>query len=130
VLAAPPSPAAPAQNPIFAGRLLYEAWRAHNATLPTDLPILVLAADPEGDWYVYEEGVIAWAKAQQQADVALQLLQCPQAKHALDNEPYPIGPAVHQLTTSFFEQVLVDGTVDATDLNLHFPEGATCLFVE
>ncbi|HRW08158.1 MAG TPA: alpha/beta fold hydrolase [Caldilineaceae bacterium] len=130
VLAAPPSPAAPAQNPIFAGRLLYEAWRAHNATLLTDLPILVLAADPEGDWYVYEEGVIAWAKAQQQADVALQLLQCPQAKHALDNEPYPIGPAVHQLTTSFFEQVLVDGTVDATDLNLHFPEGATCLFVE
>lgn len=130
ILAGPPSPAAPLQNPIFAGRLLWEAWRAHHTILPLDLPILVLAADAAEDWYVDEEGVISWAKAQQQDGVALQLLQCPQAKHSLDNEPYPIGPAVHQLTTSFFEQVLVDGVVEATELNLNFPEGETCRFVK
>ncbi|MEZ4617013.1 MAG: hypothetical protein R2867_16115 [Caldilineaceae bacterium] len=34
----------------------------------------------------------------------VQLLQCPQAKHFIENEPYPIGPAVRQVATSFFNK--------------------------
>lgn len=106
VVAGPPSPAAPAQNPIFAGRLLWEAWQAHNATLPTDLPVLVMAAGSESDWYVNADGVIAWATAQRDQGVDLQLAQCPEAKHFIENEPYPIGPTVRSLTVTFFQQAL------------------------
>jgi hypothetical protein len=34
-VAGPPRPAAPAQNPLFAGRLLYEAWLAGREQLPS-----------------------------------------------------------------------------------------------
>jgi len=126
IVAGPPSPAAPAQNPIFAGRLLWEAWRAHDATLPQDMPVLVLVAGSEEDWYVNTDEVIEWAEEQRVRGVPLQLLQCPQAKHFLEDEPYPIGPAVRQVATSFLTEALLDGTVARSELDLNFPEGATC----
>lgn len=114
VVAGPPSPAAPAQNPIFAGRLLWEAWQAHNATLPTALPVLVIVAGAESDWYVNADGVIAWAQEQRQQGVDLQLVQCPEAKHFIENEPYPIGPTVRGLATTFFQQTIGQATESVT----------------
>ncbi len=130
LVAGPPSPAAPIQNPIFAGRLLWEAGQAHNKTFTLNVPVLVLAAGSEEDWYVNADGVIAWAKEQQARGVALQIVQCPYAKHFLENEPYPIGPTVHQLTTSFLQQALVDGVILNTGLDLNSPEGEACVVVE
>ncbi|MEZ4617014.1 MAG: hypothetical protein R2867_16120 [Caldilineaceae bacterium] len=42
-------PAAPAQNPIFAGRLLWEST-PHSARLPQTIPTLIFAAGSTADW--------------------------------------------------------------------------------
>ncbi|MCB0143171.1 MAG: hypothetical protein KDE50_24950, partial [Caldilineaceae bacterium] len=96
-VAGAPSPAAPAANPLFAGRLLYEAWLAGRARLPTTIPSLVIAAGETEDWYVNSAGIKTWAMAQQVQDVPLALFQCQGARHAIDNEAYPIGVTVRQL---------------------------------
>ncbi|MEZ4683444.1 MAG: alpha/beta fold hydrolase [Caldilineaceae bacterium] len=130
VVAGPPSPAAPAQNPIFAGRLLWEARRAHSARLPQTIPTLIFAAGSTADWYVNAAGVIDWAQDQAMRGATVQLLQCPQAKHFIENEPYPIGPAVRQVATSFFQQVLAGGPVTVDEALLTFPDGSPCQVVE
>ena len=104
-LAGPPSPASPLLNPVFALRTLVLAWQAQHAPLPTDLPVQAIVADDANDWYVNSSGIKAWALQQQARGVPLQLLQCPGARHALDNEPWPIGPRVQSLSLAFVHQV-------------------------
>ncbi len=105
-VAGPPSPAAPLQNPVFAARLLAEAWLARRAPLPQHLPVLILVAGTNEDWYVNASGVLAWAEQQQRGGVQIHSFQCIQARHALDNEPYPIGPTVRLLATDFVASAL------------------------
>ena len=105
-VAGPPIPAIPLLNPLFAGRLLLEAYFATESELPQDLPILLIAAGDTEDWYVDTEGVLAWADDQQAADVNLAVFQCEGARHMLDHEPFPIGQTVHNLTADFVTTIL------------------------
>ena len=105
VLAGPPSPASPLLNPVFALRTLALAWQAQHAQLPVGMPVQAIVADETNDWYVNTRGIVAWARQQQAQGVPLQLLQCAGARHALDNEPWPIGPRVQSLSVAFVRQV-------------------------
>jgi pimeloyl-ACP methyl ester carboxylesterase len=107
-VAGPPSPASPLQDPVFAARLLAEAWLAQRAPLPQHLPVLVLTAGTTEDWYVNTSGVLAWAEQQQRGGVQIHTFQCPKARHALDHEPYPIGPTVRLLAADFVTIALGD----------------------
>lgn len=105
-VAGPPNPAMPLANPLFAARLLYESWRAGQARLPADTPLLVITAGETEDWYVNTPAAKIWAQTQQQNGAKLHLFQCNGARHGIDNEAFPIGPAVHQLTVAFAASVL------------------------
>lgn len=100
-LAGPPSPASPLLNPVFALRTLALAWTAQQALLPRDIPVQVIVGDERNDWYVETRGIVDWARRQQAAGVPLQLLQCAGARHALDNEPWPLGQRVRELGVAF-----------------------------
>lgn len=114
-VAGPPRPAAPLLNPVFAVRLLAAAAAGRHTDLPKGLPALVLAADEREDLYVKERSVVRWARQNPGA----QVYQCPQARHSLDNEPYPIGPAVAARATAFLNALTggatqPDPTLDET----------------
>jgi alpha-beta hydrolase superfamily lysophospholipase len=126
-LAGPPSPASPLQNPVFAVRLLAEAWLGERAPLPASLPVLVLAADNDDDWYVNEAAVLAWTESQRRQGADIRTFQCPQAKHALDNEPYPIGPTVRQLTVDFITATLQGTRIEGVDWLANVPDGPACI---
>jgi alpha-beta hydrolase superfamily lysophospholipase len=95
-----PRPASPLLNPIFAVRLLGEAWAARADRLPADIPTLVVASDPVEDLYVRADGLIRWATAQRAAG-RVELLACSGARHAVHLEPWPTGPTVRQATVRF-----------------------------
>jgi alpha-beta hydrolase superfamily lysophospholipase len=94
--AAPPSPASPLLNPVFAVRLLAEAWAARHDRLPAEVPAFVVASDAAEDRYVDADGLLRWASAQ-----GAQVLSCTGARHAVDLEPWPTGPTVRQATVGF-----------------------------
>lgn len=125
-VAGPPSPAAPMQNPVFAVRLLVEAQLAQQAALPAWLPVLVLAADDNADWYVNEPAVLAWTGGQRLSGADIRTFQCPEAKHALDNEPYPIGPTVRQIAVDFVTAVLQNTRLEDTGWTARVPEEEAC----
>lgn len=100
-VAGPPSPAAPAANPVFAGRLLLEAGSAGRARLPGDVPTLVVTAGPTADVYVDAAGIAEWADAQRAGGADVRRFACPEARHFLDMEPYPIGTAVRRIAVEF-----------------------------
>lgn len=93
-VAGPPSPASPLLDPLFAGRLLVEAELASARPLPADIPALVELSDPADDLYVDTAAVARWAMgraAAAGADVTVRT--CAGARHGLDFEAYPLGPA-------------------------------------
>jgi len=98
--AADPRPASPLLNPIFAVRLLAEAWAARADRLPADVPTLVVASDPAEDLYVRAEGLIRWARAQGGTGRVL-LLSCSGARHGVHLEPWPTGPTARHATVRF-----------------------------
>jgi pimeloyl-ACP methyl ester carboxylesterase len=110
--AAPPSPASPLLNPVFAVRLLAEAWAARHDRLPGDVPAFVVASDPAEDRYVSADGLIRWASAQ-----GAQVFGCTGARHAVDLEPWPTGPTVRQATVGFLASAVpgVRSDPDAVD---------------
>lgn len=114
-VAGPPSPAAPLANPVFAGRLLLEARAAGYGTLPRHIPTLVIAAGPTADVYVDARGVLAWADGQRSAGADVQALRCPDARHFLDMEPYPIGTAVRRIAVGFAEAAVAGRAFAASD---------------
>jgi alpha-beta hydrolase superfamily lysophospholipase len=99
--AADPRPASPLQNPIFAVRLLAEAWAARADRLPADVPTLVVASDPGEDLYVRVDGLIRWARAQRAATGRVDLLTCSGARHGVHLEPWPTGPTARHATVQF-----------------------------
>jgi pimeloyl-ACP methyl ester carboxylesterase len=107
-VAGPPSPPAPLENPVFAARLLAEAWLARHTPLPQRLPVFVVAVGASEDWYVNAAGLLAWAEQQQRGGADIHTFQCPNARHALDHEPYPIGPTVRLLAVDFVRTALGD----------------------
>lgn len=103
--AADPRPASPLLNPIFAVRLLAEAWAARAERLPAGMPALVVASDPDEDLYVRADGLIRWTRAQR-AGGQVDLLACSGARHAVHLEPWPTGPTVRQATVRFLASVV------------------------
>jgi alpha-beta hydrolase superfamily lysophospholipase len=99
--AADPRPASPLLNPIFAVRLLAEAWAARADRLPADVPTLVVASDPGEDLYVRADGLIRWALVQRAATGRVDLLSCSGARHGVHLEPWPTGPTVRHATVRF-----------------------------
>jgi alpha-beta hydrolase superfamily lysophospholipase len=99
--AADPRPASPLLNPIFAVRLLAEAWAARSDQLPADVPTLVVASDPDEDLYVRADGLIRWARAQRTATGQVNVLSCSGARHGVHLEPWPTGPTARHATVEF-----------------------------
>jgi alpha-beta hydrolase superfamily lysophospholipase len=99
--AADPRPASPLLNPIFAIRLLAEAWAARTDRLPAGLPTFVVASDPGEDLYVRADGLVRWALAQRAATGRVSLLSCSGARHGVHLEPWPTGPTVRHATVRF-----------------------------
>jgi alpha-beta hydrolase superfamily lysophospholipase len=99
--AADPRPASPLLNPIFAVRLLAEAWAARADRLPADVPTLVVASDPDEDLYVRADGLIRWTLTQRDATGRVSLLSCSGARHGVHLEPWPTGPTARHETVAF-----------------------------
>ncbi len=100
-VAGPPRPVSPLLNPIFTIRLLGEAWAARAGTPATDVPVLVVVAGAETDWYVDAPAVERWAQGWRTAGHRVELLVCAGARHAVDLEPWPVGPTVRTRTAEF-----------------------------
>jgi alpha-beta hydrolase superfamily lysophospholipase len=100
-VAGPPDPVSPLLNPIFATRLLGEAWAARSGTPATDVPVLVVVAGADTDWYVDAPAVEHWAQGWRTAGHRVDLLVCAGARHAVDLEPWPVGPTVRARTVEF-----------------------------
>jgi alpha-beta hydrolase superfamily lysophospholipase len=111
--AAPPRPASPLQNPVFAVRLLADAWASRAADLPRDIPTLVVASDPADDVYVNAAGLVAWAGQQRAHGGTVKLLACSGARHAVELEPWPTGPTVRDATVRFLASVVPGIAADA-----------------
>lgn len=105
-VAAPPHPISPLFDPVFAARLLYEAGIADRTTLPARLPTWIAVADDQQDRYVSSTGLLAWARASRSAGDPVTITQCVGARHALDLEPWPVGPQVIASSTAFITATL------------------------
>ncbi len=103
---AEPSPSNPLTTPLFSMRLLHAAWLARQQSLPHGLPVAIILAGDQSDWYVDSVGVREWALAQRSAGSRLKLWQCPEARHALELEPYPIGHWLREYTSSYLDSLL------------------------
>lgn len=104
--AAPPRPASPLQNPVFAVRLLADAWASRAAELPPDIPAFVVASDPAEDVYVDAGALVAWVGQQRSHGGTVGLLACSGARHAVELEPWPTGPTVRDATVRFLASVV------------------------
>lgn len=111
--AEPPSPASPLLNPVFAVRLLADAWASRAGALPRDIPTLVVASDPADDVYIDAAGLISWVRQQRSDGGRLELLACSGARHAVDIEPWPTGPAVRDATVRFLALAVPGIAADA-----------------
>lgn len=114
-VAGPPDPASPFLDPVFAGRLLAQAGTAVATPLPSDLPTLVELGDE--DRYVDVPAVRTWARDVAPASGAdVRLVQCTRARHALDLEAWPVGPAARTRLVTFVRDALEPIPTDpATD---------------
>lgn len=100
-VAGPPAPANPLSTPVFAGRLLVDAWQARHDRLPAGTPVLVVTSGAGQDRYVDPAATEAWVADQRTGGAPVTLVRCPGARHALDLEPWPVGPAVRTATVRF-----------------------------
>jgi pimeloyl-ACP methyl ester carboxylesterase len=105
-VAGPPSPASPLLDPVFAVRLLASAMQAKESPLPRGIPVQVVVSDPAQDRYINAGAVRAWATGQRQADAAVSITVCDGARHAVDLEPWPIGPQVRAITVAFLGHLI------------------------
>ncbi|RDH44411.1 alpha/beta hydrolase [Zooshikella ganghwensis] len=103
-VAGPPSPALPIQNPLFAIRLLAAAWQAQQQALPQKLPTFIALAGDQTDWYVNTPKLKHWIKRFPKQHTQVDIWQCPEAKHALDHEPYPVGPYIRNQIIAFLSK--------------------------
>lgn len=100
------TPRSPFLTPLFATRLLFNAWRARNESFPKELPTLVLTGGDEEDRYVQTARVEAWAKGLRDGGAQVWNVSFPNAFHELDNEPGPVGNTVRSTSVEFVKAVL------------------------
>jgi len=101
----PFKPTSPLLSPLFAANLLTNAGLSWMSTIQT--PSLVIVGGNTEDKYVITSGVKDWVINNQCSGVpsncALLGVQCPGAKHELDNEPSPVGDYVRAATVAFIK---------------------------
>ncbi|MGU3410673.1 alpha/beta hydrolase [Microbacterium sp. M1A1_1b] len=99
-VAGPPDPASPFLDPVFAGRLLAQAGVAIATPLPAGLPTLVELGDD--DRYVDVPAVTHWADdVAPRAGAPVRIVRCSPARHGLDLESWPVGPAARTQLVDF-----------------------------
>jgi|GEM_PF-4450940 len=128
-VAGPPRPPSPLLDPIFAVRLLVDAWRARAHRLPATVPVLVVASDPAQDRYVDAAALLRWALAQRAGGARVDVLACAGARHAVDLEPWPVGPEVREATVDFLSRTVPGASrpAAATAPPPPSPEEAPCV---
>ena len=97
-VAGPPHPVSPLLDPVFAVRLLVDAWRARAHEIPGTVPVEVVVSDPKQDRFVDAAALLRWAQSQRAGGARVDFLSCTGARHAVDLEPWPIGPEVMSST--------------------------------
>lgn len=123
-VAGPPQPASPFLDPVFAGRLVAQAGVAIAAPLPAGVPTLVELAGDDDDRYVDVPTVRRWAE-----DVAprggadVRVVQCARARHGIDIEAWPIGPAARDTLVAFVLDAVGRSRVRP---ELSYEEAAAC----
>ncbi|MBO3130525.1 alpha/beta hydrolase [Dermatophilus congolensis] len=110
-VAAPPTPASPFYNPLFATRLLTEATIAAAHPLPAGLPTLIIGSDPEHDRYIDAKKVATWATGiAKKTGANITFRTCHGARHGVDIEAWPTGPAANHHITNFIAKTLTLAT--------------------
>jgi alpha-beta hydrolase superfamily lysophospholipase len=104
---APPSPAVPLANPLFAIGLLVQSRQDLALSLPHDIPVFVATGDDKRDVYVDVDKIRDWSMRLAKEDVRVDAIGCPGARHAIDNEAWPIGSDVLAASRAFLDGVLV-----------------------
>lgn len=94
-----PSPQSPLSTPLFALRTLHAAWTARQMSLPS-IPVTVVLAGKQNDWYVDTEAVHIWAVGQSNSSSKISVWQCQHARHALELEPYPTGHWLQEFSSA------------------------------
>lgn len=97
----PPSPASPFQDPVFAARLLAEATAAAATPVPAGPTTTVVVGGDEDDRYVDVRAVRRWAaEVAPTAGADVTTVRCAGARHGLDIEAWPVGPAARAVLVS------------------------------
>jgi pimeloyl-ACP methyl ester carboxylesterase len=98
----PIKPSSPLLDPLFASNLLLNSGLAWTGSI--SVRSLVFAAGDTEDKYVITSGVKSWVGQNQcggPGEYSMGGIQCPGAKHELDNEPSPVGDYVRTATVEF-----------------------------
>lgn len=103
---APPSPAIPLANPLFATGLLVGGQLDRALTPPRDLPLLVATGDAAQDTYIDVDKIRQWVARLSGDDVQVDAIGCPGARHAIDNEAWPVGHDVLAAAGAYLDGVL------------------------
>ena len=104
--AAPPSPAVPLANPLFAAGLLVQSQQDRALSPPHDIPAFVATGDAAQEVYVDVNKIHEWSARLADQDVRIDAISCPGARHAVDNEAWPIGSDVLAGSRAFLDGVL------------------------
>jgi alpha-beta hydrolase superfamily lysophospholipase len=103
---APPSPAVPLANPLFAAGLLVQGWQDRGLAPPRDMPVFVATGDPAQDTYIDVDKIRDWAVRLAGDDVRVDAVACPGARHAIDNEAWPVDRDVLAAARAYLGGVL------------------------
>ncbi len=101
---AAPFPRSPGDAPLFASNLFYHSLASQGNAYPAQIPTLVFVAGDSTDKYVPSSKVTRWVKGLPGQAVGV---QCPNARHWLDNElPEYGGEEVRAAAKVFAEKIL------------------------
>jgi alpha-beta hydrolase superfamily lysophospholipase len=103
---APPSPAVPLANPLFAAGLLVQGWQDRALAPPRDLPVFVATGDPAQDTYIEVDKIRQWVVRLADDDVRVDAITCAGARHAIDNEAWPVAQDVRGAAAAYLAGVL------------------------
>ena len=101
----------------FAAHLLTNAFLSRQQDISKDLPIFLVVAGKDEDHYVNSNDLTSWVydKRDQGADVLG--LNCPKARHEVDNEPREYGGAQVRLSSKLFMMNILENGNDLKDID-------------
>ncbi|MBI3547418.1 MAG: alpha/beta hydrolase [Elusimicrobia bacterium] len=96
----------PLFTPLFALRLLGNAWFWSGEPMPKSLPVLMFVGGDAEDAYAWSPGLRIWAADQRKSGAPVTVVECMGARHELDNEKDPVGREVRAASAAFARGVL------------------------